>query len=632
MSAPVVEPAVWDLGPVPRRVASLAPFVEAGVFGSAEVHLADTLVRLSERDDVRAGIDPRPVDDLVILAVAVAARAPRSGHVGVRLDQVSDTVVDRRDEPVPGAGRSGPDGGASSGPELLAWPDPDRWRQVLMDSPLVATAATANEDPVRPLVFDGDRLYLHRLWSDEVRVAARLLDCAGTAIPLVGPRGDDSPTSAEALARVFGTDASQDRQHVAGLRALHGQLTVVVGGPGTGKTRTIARLLAAALLVDPDLQVALCAPTGKAAARMTDAVRGAAAELGAQAPQALERLGHAEATTVHRLLGARPGGAVRHDRRNPLPHDLVVVDETSMVDLPLMAKLVDALADRARLVLVGDPDQLASVEAGTVLADLVGAPGEPMRDRVVELNVVHRFGAGSGIAELATAIREGRADDVIELLSGSHDDLSRVEPADTPAVDAVLGRVVDAALRSALAAQDGRIADALRAARECKVLCAVRRGHWGLHDWSDRIDAGVAEVCAELRVNRRWEVGRPFLITRNDPVARVANGDTGVVVDLHGTRVLAIESGGSHLPVPVARLDQVEPWWAMTIHKSQGSEFDDVVVSLPAQDSPVLTRELLYTAVTRAKCSVTVLGDVDTIRRAVQRPVSRASGLRDRLA
>jgi exodeoxyribonuclease V alpha subunit len=315
-----------------------------------------------------------------------------------------------------------------------------------------------------------------------------------------------------------------------------------------------------------------------------------------------------------------------------LPHDLVVVDETSMVDLPLMAKLVDALADRARVVLVGDPDQLASVEAGTVLADLVGAPGATMRSRVVELTQVHRFGAGSGIAELASAIRDGRADDVVELLSGGHSDLSRVEPTDATAVSALVDRVVQSGVRSALAAQDGRVADALRAAKECKVLCAVRRGPWGLYDWSDRIDAGVGEVCAELRINRRWEIGRPFLITRNDPVARVANGDTGVVVDLHGTRVLAIESGGSHLPVPVARLDQVEPWWAMTIHKSQGSEFDDVVVSLPAHDSPVLTRELLYTAVTRAKRSVTVLGDVDTIRRAVGRPVSRASGLRDRLA
>lgn len=629
MSSDTVDPLAWDLGGLPERVSVLAPFVDAGVFGAAEVHLADTLVRLSQRDDRRAGRDERTVDDLVVLAAAVAARAPRSGHVGVRLDQVAETVLGETvlGETVVGGGDR--DEGAT-----LDWPDPERWEQALRSSPLVAESATADDDPVRPLVFDRGRLYLHRLWSDEVRVAERLRQCAVAEVPL--------PGADEALARVFGTDPEQDRQHLAGARALQGQLTVVIGGPGTGKTRTIARVLAAALLVDPEARIALCAPTGKAAARMTDAVRAAVAALDADVSAALgadatvpaevlDRLGHAEAMTVHRLLGARPGGGVRHDRRNPLPHDLVVVDETSMVDLPLMAKLVDALSDRARLVLVGDPDQLASVEAGTVLADVVGADDGAVRDRVVELIEVHRFGAGSGIAELAAAIREGRADDVVELISGGHDDLARVDPARAGDVEGLVARVVGAGVRSAVAAREGRVAEALRAARECKVLCAVRRGPWGLHDWTDRIDAGVAEVCAELRVDRRWEVGRPFLITRNDPVARVANGDTGVVVDLHGTRVLAIESGGTHLPVPVARLDQVEPWWAMTIHKSQGSEFDHVVVSLPTQDSPVLTRELLYTAVTRATSSVTVLADEDTIRRAVDRPVSRASGLRDRL-
>jgi exodeoxyribonuclease V alpha subunit len=620
MSAEAIDPIVpldaglWDPSGLPPRVSALAPFVDAGVFGPAEVHLADTLVRLAQRDDRRAGRSEQPVDDLVVLAAAVAARAPRSGHVGVRLDEVADTVVERHDDP--------------GGRPPLDWPDPVRWEQVLGSSTLVADAGTAGGDPVRPLVFDGGRLYLHRLWSDEVRVAGRVAECAASSVPL--------PGAAEALATVFGTDPLQDRQHLAGARALEGQLTVVVGGPGTGKTRTVARLLAAALVVDPQLRIALCAPTGKAAARMSDAVRRAVDDLRADTAvpaQVIEALEHAEAVTVHRLLGARPGGAVRHDRRNPLSHDVVVVDETSMVDLPLMAKLVDALSERARLVLVGDPDQLASVEAGTVLADLVGANSATVRDRVVELTVAHRFGEGSGIAELAAAIREGRADDVVELLSGGHDDLTRIDPARVDDVDGLAARVVAAAARSALAAQEGRVADALRAAREHKVLCAVRQGPWGLYDWTRRIDAGVAEVSAELRAAGRWEVGRPFLITRNDPVAGVANGDTGVVVDLNGQRVLAIDTGAATpMPVPVARLDQVEPWWAMTIHKSQGSEFDHVVVSLPTQDSPVLTRELLYTAVTRARSSVTVLADEDTIRRAVDRPVSRASGLRDRLA
>jgi exodeoxyribonuclease V alpha subunit len=208
-----------------------------------------------------------------------------------------------------------------------------------------------------------------------------------------------------------------------------------------------------------------------------------------------------------------------------------------------------------------------------------------------------------------------------------------VRPDDAAAVAALQQRVLAAALDSVDAARHGRVAEALAALRQLKVLCATRLGRFGLYEWTDLVEAAVGEAVAELRLNRRWEVGRPFLVTRNDPVARVANGDTGVVVDLvdGGRRVLAIDTGTGHLPVPVARLDQVEPWWAMTIHKSQGSEFDHVVVSLPTVDSPVLTRELLYTAITRARSSVTVLADADTVRRAVQRPVSRASGLRDRL-
>lgn len=602
---------------VPDSVRVLEPYVAAGVFGPAEVHLADTLVRLAARDDRRAGRNPEPLDDLVLLGAAVAARAPRSGHVCVELDDVHRVVVDRH---------------AADAVAELEWPAPQVWAAALGASPMVADETSANDPPLRPLVWDGRRLYLHRLWVDETAVARALRERAAGA-----PVGADADA---ALQQVFGSDPDDDLQHRAGARALDGRLAVVVGGPGTGKTRTVARLLASALVAEPGLQLALCAPTGKAAARMTDAVQAAVGQLAVESQvseMVLERLRDAEATTVHRLLGRRRGGGVRHDRGAPLPHDLVVVDETSMVDLPLMARLLDALRPEARLVLVGDPDQLASVEAGTVLADLVGRDrsGAPtvLGERVVELTVAHRFGEGSGIAELAGAIRRGDADAALQLLDGQRDDITLVAPDDDQRVRALRASVVDAALQVSLAArQEGR-AEAVALARRLKVLCATRLGPWGLYDWSDLIEDGVGQAVPELRLNRRWEVGRPFLITRNDPVAGVANGDTGVVVDWNGQRVLAIDTGGpTPMPVPVARLDQVEPWWAMTIHKSQGSEFDHVVVSLPTQDSPVLTRELLYTAVTRARSSVTVLADKDTIRRAVDRPVSRASGLRDRLA
>ena len=536
----------------------------------------------------------------------------------VELHDVHRVVVDRR---------------ADQSADALSWPEPVTWAAALEASPLVAGPDDAAVAPVRPLVWDGGRLYLHRLWSDEVQVAADLRERAQ------GPPGPLPEQAAQALQLVFGTDPTVDRQHQAARRALDGRLAVIVGGPGTGKTRTVARLLAAALVVQPDLQLALCAPTGKAAARMTDAVQSAVAQLAHEAQVSsavLDRLRHGEATTVHRLLGRSRRGGTRHDRRNPLPHDLIVVDETSMVDLPLMTQLLDALRPEARLVLVGDPDQLASVEAGTVLADLVaaGPGGTPsvLADRVVELDVAHRFGPGSGIAELAAAVRHGDADAALELLASDRADLGWVRPDDAVQLEQLRDQVVDAAVQVALAAREDRVVDAVAAARGVKVLCATRLGPLGMSDWSDLIERGVGEVVAELRSGRRWEVGRPFIVTRNDPVARVANGDTGVVVDLHGRRVLAIDTGAATpVPVPVARLDQVEPWWAMTIHKSQGSEFDRVVVSLPTQESPVLTRELLYTAVTRARHSVTVLADAETVRRAVERPVARASGLRDRL-
>lgn len=630
--AGMTEVALFDT--VPASVRVLEPYVAAGVLGPAEVHLADTIARLAARDDRRAGRAPEPLDDLVLLGAAVAARAPRSGHTCVELDDVHRVVVDRRADE-----RTGD----------LRWPDPVEWAAALAASPVVADEATAQLAPLRPLVWDGTRLYLHRLWSDEVQVADALRRRASepavdstvsaTASSSAAQADAGAETLPDALARVFASDPATDRQHLAAQRALDGRLGVIVGGPGTGKTRTVARLLAAALVVDPGLQLALCAPTGKAAARMTDAVRGAVADLereGSVDAEVLERLRGAEATTIHRLLGRRRGGGVRHDRRAPLPQDLVVVDETSMVDLPLMARLLDAVRPEARLVLVGDPDQLASVEAGTVLADVVGTGPDgthALAGRVVELTVAHRFESGSGIAALADAIRVGDTEAALELLRGDRDDVARVWPGRQDQVDALRDRVVAAAVQGVRAARAGSIDGAVAAAKDLKVLCATRLGDGGLYEWSDAIELGVGEAVPELRAGGRWEVGRPFLVTRNDPVARVANGDTGVVADLHGRRVLALDAGsGSPIPVPVARLDQVEPWWAMTIHKSQGSEFRHVVVSLPTVDSPVLTRELLYTAVTRARTSVTLLADDDTLRRAIERPVSRASGLRSRLA
>ncbi len=619
---------------VPASVSVLGPYVDAGVFGPSEVHLAATLVRVAERDARRVGREAVPVDDLVVLGAAVAARAPRSGHVCVDLDDVHRIVVDRRTD-------------QSSD---LSWPDTRRWAAALEASELIADRSTAELSPLRPLVWDGSRLYLQRLWQAEARVAEALVERSDMAAQEPGSGSHrigaplDSATE-EALAAVFGTDPGADPQHLAGRRALDGRLAVIVGGPGTGKTHTLARILAAAHLVDRSTRAALCAPTGKAAARMTDAVQAAIGELGgAESPLggagpgrlALAQLGALEATTVHRLLGRTRQGSVGHDRNRPLPHDIVVVDETSMVDLPLMAQLLDALRPDARLVLVGDPDQLASVEAGTVLADLVAPapPGEVsvLGERVVHLERVHRFGEESGIATFADAVRRGDAEAALIALREDRDDLRWVMPDDERSLAALRRRTVDAAASMVRACRAGDVAEALALARRTKVLAAVRRGACGLHEWSDLIENGVAELLRPLRSEGPWALGRPLMVTRNDPVARVANGDTGVVSELGGRRVLSVDTGApTPTPVPVARLDSVEPWWAMTIHKSQGSEFTTAILSLPVHDSPVLTRELIYTGATRARDELVVLATEEALRTAIARPAARASGLADRL-
>ncbi len=618
---------------VPESVAILEPFVAAGVFGPSEVHLAATLVRLGERERQPVGSEPESVDPLVVLAAAVAARAPRSGHVCVELADVHRVVVDR----------------VTGESEELVWPDAVSWGAALEESNLVADPSNAEVAPLRPLVWDGSRLYLQRLWRAESLVADALTErasAAGRSTSSHDDAGSDGSSrrgvgamgADDALSLVFGTDPVSDPQHLAARRALDGHLAVLIGGPGTGKTHTVARLLAAAFLVDPSTRAALCAPTGKAAARMTEAVQSAIADLAVTIDdeETVGRLGSLEASTVHRLLGRSRHGAVRHDRSRPLPHDLVVVDETSMVDLPLMAQLLGALRPDARLVLVGDPDQLASVEAGTVLADLVApAPtGETsaVADRVVRLERVHRFGEESGIASFAGAVRRGDIELALSVLDEGRSDLRWVRPEDAELLGGLRQRVVESALSIVTTCRSGDISGSLERAKRLKVLTAVRLGRFGLYEWSDLIEDGVAAQVRSLRSDGRRAVGRPLIVTRNDPMVKVSNGDTGVVSEMGDRRVLSIDTGAATpTPVPLARLDSVEPWWAMTIHKSQGSEFSTAVVCLPATDSPVLTRELLYTGATRARDELIVVASEQALRIAIARPASRASGLARRL-
>jgi exodeoxyribonuclease V alpha subunit len=313
-----------------------------------------------------------------------------------------------------------------------------------------------------------------------------------------------------------------------------------------------------------------------------------------------------------------------------LPHDVVIVDETSMVSLSLMARLVEAVRPDARLVLVGDPGQLASIEAGVVLADIV-AVGRG----VVVLERVHRF--GGGIARLADAVRAGDGDDVVAALRAAPEGVTwlPVDVEEAGAQDA-LGLVREQAVAAGTsvfaAAREGAAGDALEALSRFRLLCAHRRGPYGVSDWTSRVMGWLAGQIPDLDVEQRDYVGRPLLVTENDYELGLYNGDTGVIVQSStGRPTAAFERGRDLLHFSPLRLGGVETVYAMTIHKSQGSQFDTAAVLLPAAGSRILTRELLYTAVTRARRQLILIGTEEAVRRAVARPVARASGLAERL-
>ncbi|AEG43603.1 exodeoxyribonuclease V subunit alpha [Isoptericola variabilis] len=611
----------------------LAEHNRAGIVSAADVHVARRLGRLAGEPDER-----------VLLAVALAVRAVRSGSVCVELD-------DREALAVPEAEDAAPAGD-------LRWPEPAEWRAAVEASPLVAVGPDGPAD--RPARWVDGRLYLDRYWRHEMvvrrEVDARLDGLAPDAAGL------DVDRAAAAVRRLFPA-AGDTRQRLAAATALLARVTVLTGGPGTGKTTTVARLLAVLQDVLGDggpLRVALAAPTGKAAARLQEAVAEALDGLDAADR---ERVGSPAATTMHRLLGWRPGSSTRfrHDAGHHLPHDVVVVDETSMVSLPLMARLLEALRPDARLVLVGDPDQLASVEAGAVLGDLVARPpvadalptalarlvpgdvpggadgdGEDLRrlrNGVVRLVTVHRQRPDSAILPLATAVREGDADEALRLLRAGGADVEFVEVAgerpDEDEVAALRADAVGCGGALVAAARAGDAGGALRALERHRLLLAHRRGPAGVAHWDRLVEEWVAEAVGDDGGHGAWYAGRPLLVTTNDRDTGLYNGDTGVVVaDGRGGLVAAFGKPASPLLVRPHRLPDVETVHAMTVHRGQGSQFDRVTLVLPPATSPLLTRELLYTAVTRARSHVRILGTEDAVRAAVGRPVRRASGLR----
>jgi exodeoxyribonuclease V alpha subunit len=577
-----------DLAPIAddfdrRRARSatglLARFNLAGVLAPADVHVA-----------TRVGHAVGEASEEVLLAAALAVRAVRQGSVCVDLATVRDAAPS------------------------LPWPNPENWQDVLTASPLV------REDVLH--VNDG-LLYLDRYWAEEGQV------CADVRARLASPPPPVEDTRLQAALDQYFPGDSYREQRDAAETACRRWTSLIIGGPGSGKTTTIARFIGTLLTIsDRPLRIALAAPTGKAAARMAQAVREATDETGAGAFPADHRdqIAALTATTMHRMLGWQPGTSTRfrHTRANTLPHDVVIIDETSMVSLTLMARLLEAMHPDARLILVGDADQLASVDAGAVLKDLVEGLGADS-GAVSTLAITHRY--GPAIGALAEAIRRGDADGAVAALQSGEAQVSLGDDA--------RDAVTSAAVALLAAADGGDHTAALTALGSHRLVCAHREGEFGVRTWNRRVERWLLERTGADWLPQ-WYPGQPLLVTANDYGLHLFNGDTGVVTrrapgspDL----VACIDTGvtGHGRDYALTRLADVETAHAMTVHRSQGSQFEAVTVLLPPLDSPLLTRELLYTAVTRARTTVRVVGSADAVRTAVHRRAQRASGLAGRL-
>lgn len=600
---------------------TLAPWLRTGQIGALDLHFAELMCRLDSQGERE-----------LALAAALTCSRTAAGDVCFDLRQVIE-----------------------AGEVAAALPESRVWEERLQ-----ALSVVGAPGEFCPLILDQmGRCYLYRYWHYEQTLADALQERANEAVKL---RDKDAITSG--LEKYFQNNkvADIDWQKVACATAVMKRLCVISGGPGTGKTTTVVKILA--LLIEqadggkPPV-IALAAPTGKAAARLQESVQSALSRL--PIPAAVATDIPREATTLHRLLGYRPDSTIfRHTRDNPLPVDVLVLDEASMVDLALMSKAIQALPRHARLILLGDKDQLASVEAGAVLGDICGdmpgfspefaqilseitgestamlsgdesrknAKDTGLSDALVALRHSYRFGSEGGIGRLATAVNTGGVEQSSSLLQTDESGELRLIPNRSSLIaQAVAG------YRGYLELMDEEIdPEAVLATFECfRVLCALRTGPFGVGHLNQEIALALEHEGLIERIGE-WYAGRPIMITRNDYGLRLYNGDIGIVLpDTAGELKVCFRAAEQIRWIAPSRLQHYEEAYCLTVHKSQGSEFDEVCLVLPDQDTPLLSRELLYTAITRARSQFNLLAQEQVLVNMIRRRVDRKSGLRDQL-
>jgi len=579
-------------------------------------------------------------DSKLLLAASMVSRERGDGHICIDLAEIAETVLELQES------------------EPLVCPPLETWLTVLHASPVVGRPGD-----YRPLVLDDTRLYLYRYWDYEKRLAEALKMLAGTTFEAF-----DELHLRDSFERIFPRsdndgETNVDWRKVAAFASFRNALCVISGGPGTGKTYAVARILA--LLIEQNhngqLNIALTAPTGKAATRLQEAIK--KAKVGLNCIESVKAAIPDEASTIHRLLGSIPNSpSFRFNRENPLPHDVVIIDEASMVDLALFSKLAQAIRPQSRLILLGDKDQLASVEAGSVLGDICDtgnmhrfspafitdcyqATGEEigerasvtpragMNDCIIQLNKSYRFSKTSGIHVVSQAVNAGKGSEAIDLIrNGNFGDINWKS---LPRPDKLLRRLQDwitERYTAYLKASDPL--EAFDVFNRSRILSALREGPYGVHNLNIAVEH-ILQKEGLVDRSGRWYSGRPVMITKNDYSLRLFNGDIGITMADHKKsgepRVFFAGPDGSVRSFPPLRLPDHETAYAMTVHKSQGSEFDEILLVTPDRDTSVLTRELIYTAITRAKERIQIWGKEDIFLTAIQRRIRRSSGLRDSL-
>ena len=599
------------------------------IFNDLDRHFACFIKRLSGSDS----------EELRLAALLISSRTSK-GDICVSIPETS--------------GKSFADVFGEVSPSLY-FPAYKTWIEILKKSPVVGCPGD-----YRPLILDNSgRLYLYRYWEYEHTLAQNII--ARVTQP---PATVDLALLRNGIERLFpkGHLLPPDWQRVAACASAVRKLLVISGGPGTGKTTTVIKILA--LLLEQALargqgqSIALAAPTGKAAARLKESIVQSlqsltcSAEIKSQIPT--------ETFTIHRLLGTREGSPYfRFNADNPLMHDIVVVDESSMADLPLMSKLFQAVPLSSHIILLGDRDQLASVEAGAVLGDICDTGNRHvhsqkfaaivsesadevienteqqslMADSIVMLNRSYRFDSDSGIGAVSRAVRMGDAREALQILTaGSLQDIHFIPCADANHLSSALVDPVLTGYAPYLREDDQ--ANAFRLFSSYTILCALRHGPWGVEALNSAVERILKDAGLINPINR-WYCGRPVMITRNDYTMQLFNGDVGIVhpdrADSDNHRVYFPSADRSFRKILPLQLPEHETAYALTVHKGQGSEFDRVLLLLPDRENPVLSRELLYTAITRARKRVDIWGTEKILRFMINNPICRKSGLRDAL-